>query len=79
MNRTGTTHARAPRPSKSLEGSVAARRSDLQRRSGGSGNRLPARNAFTFPKTVTPMLPAAASFRRSRPADSVVGHSPVRP
>ncbi|MEU2054138.1 DEAD/DEAH box helicase [Streptomyces bungoensis] len=62
MNRTRTTRARTDRPSDRFAGSATASRSGGPRRSGGQGNRQPARGEFALPKTVTPALPAVESF-----------------
>ncbi|CAL9524364.1 ATP-dependent RNA helicase DeaD [Streptomyces sp. enrichment culture] len=67
MNRTRTTRtratrARAARPYDRFEGSAAAGRSGVARRSDGHGKRQPARGEFAPPKTVTPALPAVESF-----------------
>ncbi|MEV7688453.1 DEAD/DEAH box helicase [Streptomyces bungoensis] len=56
MNRTRTTRARTDRSSDRFA------RSATTGRSGGHGNRQPARGEFALPKTVTPALPAVESF-----------------
>ncbi|MBZ9645294.1 ATP-dependent helicase, partial [Streptomyces sp. PSKA30] len=62
MNRARTTRARTTRTYDRFGGSAAAGRSGVPRRSSGYGNRQAAQGEFALPKTVTPALPAVASF-----------------
>jgi superfamily II DNA/RNA helicase len=62
LNHARTTRARTTRTYDRFGGSASAGRSGVPRRSSGYGNRQAAQGEFALPKTVTPALPAVASF-----------------